>query len=173
MTGQIEPPSGSTPPMSAQCSVSIESEGGFSVAQALIFIPSSPGFVELWQPYETLWQPGSPPPTLSPPYEAIAWEFVVTQDGATPVAASTMDATYPSDQGASTCRIGQAMAGVLRKEQAPCVAVHTSSLAGGRGPGGQPSSSSRPVPLLARRSSDTKRADKPRRGSLAWASVPE
>ena len=98
VTGQIEPPSGSTPPMSAQCSVSIESEGGFSVAQALIFIPSSPGFVELWQPYETLWQPGSPPPTLSPPYEAIAWEFVVTQDGATPVAASTMDATYPSDQ---------------------------------------------------------------------------
>jgi hypothetical protein len=96
--GQIDAPSGSVPPMSAQCSVSIGSEGRFSVAQLFVVTPGGPGLVELWPPYETLWQPGLPAPTLTAPYEAIAWQFVVTRDGATPVAASTMDASYPSDQ---------------------------------------------------------------------------
>ena len=32
------------------------------------------------------------------PYEAVAWQFVVTKDGATPVAAAEQDATKPADR---------------------------------------------------------------------------
>jgi hypothetical protein len=46
--------------------------------------------VQIYQPYETLWPNGRAVPIAAePPYEAIAWEFVVTRDGAIPVAAST------------------------------------------------------------------------------------
>jgi len=96
--GQIDPPSGSTPPMSARCSLSFTSEGSFWIAQALAVSPPGPPVLQVWQPYETLWQPGLPPPMLTPPYEEIAWEFVVTRDGATPVAAATAWAAYPSNQ---------------------------------------------------------------------------
>jgi hypothetical protein len=54
--------------------------------------------VQIFQPYETLWPNGKFPPglTSSPPYEAIAWEFVVTRDRATPVAAATLAASNDS-----------------------------------------------------------------------------
>lgn len=95
--GQIDPPSGRTPPMPAQCSLSFTSEGAFWVAQLLVVSPPGPAGLQIWQPYETLWQPSVPPPTLSPPYEAIAWEFVVSRGSAIPVAAATADAAYPSN----------------------------------------------------------------------------
>jgi hypothetical protein len=91
--GQIYLPTGDDPPMDARCSVSITPEGAFSVAQVLVVTPPGLAGVQIYQPYETLWPNGHTLPLASdPPYEAIAWEFVVTREGATPVAASTQHA---------------------------------------------------------------------------------
>jgi hypothetical protein len=96
--GQIDPPSGDAPPLNAQCSLSISREGTFLVAQVLLLSPPGLAGVQIFQPYETLWPNGKFPPglTSSPPYEAIAWEFVVTRDRATPVAAATLAASNDS-----------------------------------------------------------------------------
>jgi hypothetical protein len=96
--GQIYPPSGTAPAMDARCSISISSEGTFLVAQALVLIPPGLSGVQIYQPYETLWPVGDPFSGLAspPPYEAIAWQFVVTRARAIPVAASTMLATNSS-----------------------------------------------------------------------------
>lgn len=86
--GQIDAPGGDVAPMDASCSVSIHSEGRFVVAQALVLIPADMQGVLIRQPYDNLSIPERPRP-----YEAIAWEFVVTKDGATTVAGSMRDAT--------------------------------------------------------------------------------
>jgi hypothetical protein len=94
--GQIDPPGDDVPPMDARCSISISSEGTFLVAQVLVLIPHGLQGVQIYEPYETLWPIDNPfagPPGSSPPYEAIAWELVVTRDRAIPVAAATMTAT--------------------------------------------------------------------------------
>jgi hypothetical protein len=97
--GQIDPPSGSTPPMHAQCSLSLSSEGTFWVAHVLVLIPSGLTGVQIFEPYETLWPIQQLRPLeASPPYEAIAWAFVVTRDRTTPVAASTLTASKDSGQ---------------------------------------------------------------------------
>lgn len=100
VVGQIYPPSGDAPPMDAQCSISLTPEGGFSVAQVLVVTPPGLAGLQVYQPYETLWPngPGVAPLASDPPYEAIAWEFVVTGNGATPVAASTQTASNSSTQ---------------------------------------------------------------------------
>jgi hypothetical protein len=100
--GQINAP-GATPPMDARCSISVSSEGTFLVAQALVLIPPGLTGAQIYEPYETLWPIDEPVLGLlgDPPYEAIAWEFVVTRDRAIPVAAATM---------ASTCGGGGAFA---------------------------------------------------------------
>lgn len=90
--GRIYSPDGSAPPMSATCSVSLEPEGSFVVAQALVASPPDLGELHLSQPYEELSLPHAPT------YEAIAWEFVVTKNGATSVAATEVDATKPADR---------------------------------------------------------------------------
>jgi hypothetical protein len=91
VTGTIEPPSGNAPPMDAQCSISFTSEGQFLVAQELVLAPPGLSGVQIYQPYETLWPTGSfVGLAASPPYAAIAWEFVVTGARATPVAAATL-----------------------------------------------------------------------------------
>ena len=96
--GQIYPPSGTAPPLDAQCSVSLSSAGRFLVAQVLVLAPPGLTGVQIFQPYETLWQfsPLGAPPPAPPPYEAIAWEFVVTRERAIPVAASSVAASKPS-----------------------------------------------------------------------------
>jgi hypothetical protein len=98
--GQIYPPSGNAPPMDARCSISVGSEGTFLVAQALVLIPPGLSGVQIYDPYETLWPIGNAfgGPAISPPYEAIAWEFVVTRERATPVAAATVVATSSSSK---------------------------------------------------------------------------
>ena len=90
--GQIDPPSGDAPPMSATCSVSLASEGRFLVAQALIVSPPGLDRVDVGEPYEQL--------TVhhAPTYETVAWAFVVTKDGATSVAAAEADDTKPADR---------------------------------------------------------------------------
>ena len=99
--GQISPPSGSAPPMSAECSVSIDSKGAFSVAQALVLIPPGLPAVTFEQPYEVFAPPYSvfSPPVILPPYEVIAWQLVVTRNGAVPVAAATVEASNSSSSG--------------------------------------------------------------------------
>jgi hypothetical protein len=104
VTGQIDAPSGSAAPMSAQCSISLTSEGGFLDAHVLVLVPVGLTGVQIFQPYELLWPGDSPLSSVSltaaPPYEAIAWEFVVTRDKATPVAASTLTASRATGQSA-------------------------------------------------------------------------
>jgi hypothetical protein len=90
--GQIYPPSGNTPPMAATCSVSIQHEGQFLVAQALIVSPRGLGYAHVSQPYEDI------SVHHASPYEAVAWQFVVTKNGATPVAAAEADATKPANR---------------------------------------------------------------------------
>ncbi|HZT86176.1 MAG TPA: hypothetical protein VE984_12290 [Gaiellaceae bacterium] len=90
--GQIDSPDGKAPPMSATCSVSLQPEGNFVVAQALIASPAGLGDVHLDQPYEQL------SVKHAPTFETVAWEFVVTKDGATSVAAAEADATKPADR---------------------------------------------------------------------------
>ena len=90
--GQIDAPSGSTPSMPATCSVSIQNEGQFLLAQVLIASPRGTGYAHVAQPYEDL------SVHHASPYEVIAWQFVVTNEGATPVAATEVDATRPADR---------------------------------------------------------------------------
>jgi hypothetical protein len=98
--GQLDAPAGGTaPPMSAQCSVSITPEGPFSDAQVLVLIPPGLQGVAVQQPYEFF----APPLAFEsspPPFEAIAWEDVVTSQGAVSVAATLADAvdTSPTSQ---------------------------------------------------------------------------
>jgi hypothetical protein len=97
--GQIYPPSGDAPPLSAQCSVSLESEGRFWMAQVLVLTPPGLPGVVVQQPYELLappYYPFSAPPATPPPWEAIAWQFVVTRDGARSVAAAMADGSNGS-----------------------------------------------------------------------------
>jgi hypothetical protein len=98
VSGQIDPPSGNAPPLNAQCSLSISREGTFLVAQVLVLSPPGLAGVQIFQPYETLWSQFPLGLTSSPPYEAIAWEFVVTRDKAIPVAAATLTASNSSSQ---------------------------------------------------------------------------
>jgi hypothetical protein len=95
--GQIDPPLGAAPPLKAQCSVSLSREGTLLVAQVLVLIPVGLPGVQIFQPYETLWPiQHALPLAASPPYEAVAWEFVVTRDQALPVASATISATDDS-----------------------------------------------------------------------------
>lgn len=89
--GQIDSPDGKAPPMSATCSVTLHPEGQFVVAQALIVSPPDLSDVHVTQPYEEL------SVHHAPSYEAVAWEFVVTRDGATSVAATEANATKAAD----------------------------------------------------------------------------
>jgi hypothetical protein len=90
--GQIYPPTGSTPRMSASCSVSLHPEGQFLVAQVLIASPRGIDHARVNQPYEEL------SVHHASPYEVVAWQFVVTKKGATPVAATEVDATKASNR---------------------------------------------------------------------------
>jgi hypothetical protein len=74
--------------MRAKCSVTIRRKGGFLVAQALVVIPPELGSAYVRQPYEQL-----STPKTDRSHEAIAWQFVVTKDGATPVAGAEVDST--------------------------------------------------------------------------------
>ncbi len=69
-----------------------------------MLVPAGLPGVQIFQPYELLWPNGSPLSAVSltaaPPYEAIAWEFVVTRDKATPVAASTLTASSATGKSA-------------------------------------------------------------------------
>jgi hypothetical protein len=90
--GRIYPPGGNTPPMRASCSVTLRREGQFLVAQALIASPGGINNAHVNQPYEQL------SVHHASPYEVVAWQFVVTKNGATPVAATEADATKAANR---------------------------------------------------------------------------
>jgi hypothetical protein len=89
-SGNTSPPSGDIPPMAASCSVRLQREGTFLVAQVLIASPGGIDHVRVNQPYEQL------SVRHASPYEVVAWQFVVTKKGAIPVAATEVDATRAS-----------------------------------------------------------------------------
>lgn len=94
VTGRIDPPSGDAPAMRASCSVDLQREGHFWVAQTLALVPPTLRGVRVEQPYEQLSMPSAGGRTA----EAIAWQFVVTKAGAVPVASDTAATTRPSDK---------------------------------------------------------------------------
>jgi hypothetical protein len=91
--GQIDPPSGDGPSMDARCSARVRSEGQFLVVQVLVLIPPTLRGVRVRHPYDTL-----PFTRCRRPDEAIAWQFVVTKNGAVTVAGSTHDATRAANR---------------------------------------------------------------------------
>jgi hypothetical protein len=130
--GKIYPPSGTAPPMDARCSVTLSREGRFLDAQVLVLTPPGLAGVQIYQPYETLWPITHILPLASgPPYEAIAWEFVVTREQAIPVAASSIAASNDSDQNAPF--FSWTAAGWKQDGEAPCGG--TGFAWGGSGPG--------------------------------------
>jgi hypothetical protein len=93
VTGQITPPSGDAPPMQARCSMALEPRRGFSIAQVLVVTPPSLQGMHIQEPYEKLaWL------AQGRNAEAIAWEFVVTRDGAISVDSFEVDATKPGNR---------------------------------------------------------------------------
>jgi hypothetical protein len=73
--------------MATRCAVILRREKGFDVAQVLITTPVKVRAHVSWR-YETIKLPSG-----HGSREAIAWQFVVTKDGATSVAASNVLAT--------------------------------------------------------------------------------
>ena len=91
--GWIDPPNGDAPPMSAKCSITLQRQGPFLVAQVLVLIPPDLKDVHVAQPYERITWPERSGETA----EAIAWDFVATADGAVPVASTTVATTRPAN----------------------------------------------------------------------------
>jgi len=89
VVGRIDPPSGDAPPLQARCSVSLNREGSFSVAQVLVLTPPDLQGVHVEQPYEALTGTN----VLNENTQAIAWQFVVTRDGATSVDSADYETT--------------------------------------------------------------------------------
>ncbi len=88
VVGRIDAPRDSAPPMRARCSIKLRHERGFDVAQVLVLTPPDSQGVRISQPYEALTGFKG---DLHTNAEAVAWEFVVTRDGATSVDSTTVD----------------------------------------------------------------------------------
>jgi hypothetical protein len=86
--GLIFPPSGSTPPMQAQCSIKLEDQGAFLVAQLRVITPTELQGLRISEPYERITMPNQGGNS-----EVVVWGFVVTERGATPVYATTESQT--------------------------------------------------------------------------------
>ena len=94
VVGRIDPPSGDAPPLQARCSVTLRLKRNFYVAQVLIVTPPSLPGVHVEEPYEGL--SGSPAQNRNT--EAVAWQFVVTRDGATSVNSAELDTTASANR---------------------------------------------------------------------------
>jgi len=90
VVGRIDAPRRSAPPMRARCSITVRHERSFDLAQALVITPPSLRGIRVNEPYEALpWFPGAGNTTINA--EAIAWQFVVTRDGATSVDSTSVE----------------------------------------------------------------------------------
>jgi hypothetical protein len=85
--GRIDAPHHSAPPIATRCSVTIRRETGFDVAQVVITTPRAQRAHVHWR-YETVSLANGRGNS-----EAIAWQFVVTKNGATSVAAASVETT--------------------------------------------------------------------------------
>ena len=92
VSGKIVAPKASAPPMSARCSITLQRERGFLVAQMLIAIPPRYRGVHLQPPYEQLTWPKS-----GRNAETIGWQFVLTRKGAISVGSTSMESTKPGN----------------------------------------------------------------------------
>lgn len=91
VVGRIDPPSGNAPPLQARCSITLRRERGLYDAQVLILTPPDLKGVHIESPYEAF----SGTDVANRNTESIAWEFVVTRHGATPVSGAEADTTRP------------------------------------------------------------------------------
>ncbi len=94
VTGQIDAPQQSAPPLHTRCSISLRENAGFDVAQVLVTTTPEPKNVYLDDLYEEF----RSPPTRGNEV-AVAWQFVVTKNGATPVAAANAESSNPKSKG--------------------------------------------------------------------------
>ena len=81
VVGRIDPPSGNWPPLQARCSISLRRELGFYLAQVLVLTPPNLRGVPVDPTYEALTTPN----VRNRNTQVIAWQFVVTRQGATSV----------------------------------------------------------------------------------------
>ena len=88
VTGRIDAPHHSAPPLRTQCSVTLRAKTGFDVAQVLVTTTPKPPHVRLNQLYEQFTWPPNGGNAI-----AVAWQFVVTKDGATSVAAANVESS--------------------------------------------------------------------------------
>lgn len=79
--GRIDAPDHRVPPLAVHCSVSLQTKKGFDLAQVLVASSLRP------VPVDPLYEQITGPPS-GPNQIAVAWQFVVTKNGATPVAAA-------------------------------------------------------------------------------------
>jgi hypothetical protein len=88
VTGRIDAPKHSAPPLRTRCSISLRAEKDFDVAQVLVTTTTPPQHVHLDQLYEqfTSGLQGSN-------VTAVAWQFVVTKDGATSVNSADIESS--------------------------------------------------------------------------------
>ncbi|MDX6480765.1 MAG: hypothetical protein QOG85_1275 [Gaiellaceae bacterium] len=85
VVGRIDPPSHGFPPLDARCSITLERKEGFYRAQVLVLTPPNLRGAHVDPTYEAI--SGAYAPNRN--RQVIAWEFVVTKDGATSVAAAS------------------------------------------------------------------------------------
>ncbi len=91
--GWIDPPNGNAPSMRAECSITLQRQGSFLVGQVLVLIPPELSGVHVGGgPYELVALP-----EWDVSAEVVAWDFVVTADGAVLVASSSAGMTRPAD----------------------------------------------------------------------------
>jgi len=76
--------------MRARCSITLRHGRGFDLAQVLVITPPSLRGIHVSEPYEALpWFPGAGNTKINA--EAIAWQFVVTRDGAMSVDSTSVE----------------------------------------------------------------------------------
>jgi hypothetical protein len=80
--------------MKAACSITVRREGDLLIAQELIVVPPQLRGVGVYGPYEQVHLPHERGTTA----EALAWEFVITAEGAFPVAFNMADVTRYADR---------------------------------------------------------------------------
>src|SRR5581483_1052306 len=95
VTGEIDAPEKSAPPMRARCSIGLRHERRFDVAQVLIETPPGYHAIHLRSPYEQFTWPKTGKSGGLENAEAVGWLFVVTRDGATSVDSTAMETTKP------------------------------------------------------------------------------
>jgi hypothetical protein len=91
VVGRIDSPDSSAPALRARCSIDLRREGDFDVAQVLILTPPGLHGIRVEQPYEALTGASA----ANRNREALAWQFVVTRDGATSVSSAHFETTRP------------------------------------------------------------------------------